>query len=133
MAGPASSEELCARVDELLEKYGHLSVEHGGSVPSFYAEGPLTEGRTQSLVVLTSLLGPDHLYVKSFAEIKGSYVDDVAARAGILRAVREDIAGGHLSSIRRLVSAEVFTDFLDIADHLNAEGYLHAAASIAGA
>ena len=122
MAGPASSEELCARVDELLGKFQRLPVEREGSVPFFYSQGPLTEWRTQSLWFLTSLLGPDHIYVKSFAEISGSYLEDVEARAGILRAVREDIAGGHLSSIRRLVSAEVFTDFLDIADHLNAEG-----------
>jgi len=38
-----------------------------------------------------------------------------------------------LTSIRRLIRAEVFTDFLDMADHLHENGYHHAAVSIAGA
>jgi hypothetical protein len=53
---------------------------------------------------------------------------------GILRQVREDYAKGYLRDLRELAAAEVFTDFLDMADHFLSAGYHPAAAaSIGGA
>ena len=40
--------------------------------------------------------------------------------------------GAHLSSVRELLHAETFADFLEMADHLLSEGYKDAAAVIAG-
>jgi uncharacterized protein YfeS len=50
-----------------------------------------------------------------------------------LRAVREDVKDGYLIEVRTLISAEVFTDFLEMAEHLHENGYIHAAASLTGA
>jgi hypothetical protein len=55
------------------------------------------------------------------------------AGVGVLKALREDLVSGYLNSVRALISAEVFTDFLEMAEHLLDEGYHHAAASLAGA
>ncbi|MGI8996488.1 MAG: HEPN domain-containing protein [Pyrinomonadaceae bacterium] len=52
---------------------------------------------------------------------------------GILRAVREDIEGGYLKRIEALVSADIFTDFLEMAEHLLEKGYKDPAASLVGA
>lgn len=59
--------------------------------------------------------------------------DHVAAGVGILSAVREDAELGLLRSTRELVTAEVFSDFLEMAKHLYETGYRIPAASLAGA
>ena len=41
----------------------------------------------------------------------------------LLPAVRDEIARGWLSSFKGLIVAEVFADFLDMADYLMAQGY----------
>lgn len=52
---------------------------------------------------------------------------------GVLRGLRDDIANGRLASVIELVHADVFTDFLDMAQHLLDDGgYKDAAAVIAG-
>ncbi len=50
-----------------------------------------------------------------------------------LAALRDDMVKGRLSSLRGLVVAEVFSDFLDMAAHLLSNGYKDAAASVTGA
>jgi hypothetical protein len=54
------------------------------------------------------------------------------ARAAF-RALREDYVNGLLVDFRELAAGEVFTDFLDMADHLSRNGYHVPAASLAGA
>jgi hypothetical protein len=51
---------------------------------------------------------------------------------GILRALRDDIANDRVSSLAELVHAEIFSDFLDMAQHLLENKYKDAAAVIAG-
>ena len=51
----------------------------------------------------------------------------------ILRAAEEDIEGGYLQKVETLVSAEVFSDFLEMAKHLLDNGYKDPAASLIGA
>ena len=53
--------------------------------------------------------------------------------AGILKGLRDDIANGYLRQIADLIAAEVFTDFLDMAEHLLSMGYHSPAASLSGA
>ena len=52
---------------------------------------------------------------------------------GGLRALKEDLANGYLFDLRTLVAAEVFTDLLDMAEHLVENGYQHPASSLTGA
>lgn len=100
----------------------------------YVAPRPFVEWQAQSAALLRSLLGSDHTYVETFASVaKGPHATDVNSGLGILRAVAEDVELGLLGSIRDLVTAEVFTDFLDMASHLNEAGYHVAAASLGGA
>lgn len=106
--------------------------------------GPYAEWRSQSLAFLVSLLTADHPYVREFRDVTepklhaltkgldpfGNHRDP---GVGVLRAVAEDVEAGYLTSVRMLVSGEIFTDFLTMAQHLLDEGYHHAAASLAGA
>ena len=50
----------------------------------------------------------------------------------ILRSVKSEITGGWLLSVKGLITAEVFADFFEMAEHLLSNGYKDAAAVITG-
>ncbi len=54
------------------------------------------------------------------------------ALIGIAEALRDDLKAGHLRTIEELIHGGVFTDFLEMAEHLLSEGYKDPAAVIAG-
>lgn len=54
------------------------------------------------------------------------------AAVGSLEALRADYEAGHLASLPELIHAELFADFLEMANHLLDGGYKDAAAVIAG-
>jgi len=92
--------------------------------------------RSSSLAFLEDVLGARHSYVAEFKEgtEHGPHGRGPTKQGrGVLVAVLDDIEAGYLTSIRRLIRAEVFTDFLDMADHLHENGYHHAAVSLTGA
>lgn len=51
---------------------------------------------------------------------------------GILKAIRADYEGGHLQSVVELVHADIFADFLEMADYLLGQGYKDPTAVIVG-
>lgn len=51
---------------------------------------------------------------------------------GVVEALRDDVAAGHLRSVQELIHGELFADFLDMSEHLLSEGYKDAGAVIAG-
>lgn len=92
--------------------------------------------------LITKLYGSDSHYFATFQaaiQVPGlnsmhrhhyRHVSDVV---GILKAVESDLESGMLSNLRSLAQAEVFADFLEMAEHLLREGYKDAAAVILGA
>ena len=57
----------------------------------------------------------------------------VADMVGIFKGVEHDIKSGMLANFRSLIQAEIFADFLEMAEHLHREGYKDAAAVLLGA
>jgi hypothetical protein len=51
---------------------------------------------------------------------------------GVARAIQHEIRSGLLLDLRRLLQADIFADFLDMAEHLLEEGYKDAAAVLVG-
>ena len=51
---------------------------------------------------------------------------------GILRAVKQHLEGGHLARLPELVRADLFSDFLEMAEHLLSTGYKDPAAVLVG-
>jgi hypothetical protein len=51
---------------------------------------------------------------------------------GILKAARDEMAGGWTITVKAIVSAEIFSDFLDMASYLLKEGWKDAAAVTVG-
>ena len=59
--------------------------------------------------------------------------DEIESRLqGVLRALRADYDAGRLQTFQELVHAEMFSDFLEMAEYLLQEGYKDAAAVMAG-
>ena len=56
----------------------------------------------------------------------------MAHKVGVLRALRRDYDAGYLSSVQSLVRAEVFADFLEMAEHLLEQSYKDPCAVLVG-
>lgn len=92
---------------------------------------------------LTSrLYGSDSHYMKmfnrtlntnSFNMMHSNYCKHVGELAGLLKAVQHDVKSGMLSNLKNLLQAEIFSDFLEMAEHLLDEGYKDASAVMLGA
>jgi hypothetical protein len=90
------------------------------------------KSNVENLIIL--IAGKDSVYYQNFINmVKYECVGHVNYGIGILRALKEDIEQGYLTNIKNLVIAEVFSDFLDMSEHLLENGYKDPAASLIGA
>lgn len=93
--------------------------------------------RTRAEHFLLELLDAEHVYYTRFnsaaESMYGKWASARDAALAILVALRDDLAKGRLISFRAFVTAEVFSDFLDMAEHLLEHGYKDPAASLIGA
>ena len=126
------------RIDRLLEKGAQVLASVKSPPPGVIAISRadsqlFSEWRTQTLSFLTGALGPDHVYCVEFRQsVDGSGRSDIKHSQGILHALREDISGGYLTTIREIIHTDVFSDFLNMASYFNSEGYKDPAAIIVG-
>ena len=134
-----NSQRFQARIERLIAKGITVLDTHSPNPPGVVGFPTLDPGffahwRTQCVAFLTNLLGAEHTYVVNFeADVDKGYSSRVKAGIGILRAVGEDLRDGFLTDVRTLVSADVFTDFLAMANHLLECDYKDPAASLCGA
>jgi hypothetical protein len=135
----AVDEKVVARLDDLIAKADAVIATHKDPPPGVIgfptlSSAAFAQWQSQSLSFLVNLLGAGHTYAENFRDqVTQGHTGMVRKGQGILRGVREDVELGLLRDVRALVAAEVFTDFLDMADHLVDAGYYHPAASLAGA
>ncbi|MBS1196858.1 MAG: hypothetical protein H6R18_643 [Proteobacteria bacterium] len=137
------TEHLKKRFDELLSQANAVAAtkqrKHSEAFGSYeYVEPDLLLGWcVKARNLLVSACGRESEHFKSFVEAEkpGPYEEN-PVRLSRLRAVflaaQEDFEGGHLSSVRNLVQAEVFSTELEQANELLAAGYRMPAAVICG-
>ena len=91
------------------------------------------EFRTSSLSFILNLYGENHPFYKDFNQnvLRAEPYDTEQGR-GILKSIKTEIDNGWLTSLKGLVSAEIFSDFLEMADHLLKENYKDPAAVMIG-
>lgn len=137
------------KLDERIQERLAALIEKGEAVRATYVWLPLSnlsnrpdldgeqfaEWRSQSLVCLTQVFGPSHDYTASFTTLTAghAYRGSAEAGLGILRAALEDVARGYVTTLHDMAAAEVFSDFLEQAEHLLQHNYFAPAASLAGA
>jgi hypothetical protein len=127
-------ENLINRADELivLVQSALANLREGGFGPAVTPEA-FTNLRAASLSFIELVYGRDHSYYKEFDKKVTDSTDYYSKYAlGILTAIRTELAGGWLTTTRGLISAEVFADFLEMAEHLLTERYKDPAAVLIG-
>ncbi len=88
---------------------------------------------TFSLSFIVSTYSEKHPYYESFkSSVEKNSVQCVEAGKGLLSSIKIEIDKGWIRSIKNLISAEIFTDFLEMAEHLLDEKYEHSAAVMIG-
>lgn len=128
---PLDQKVIVKQIDDILGRY-HLDR----PLPSS------PEGISTVFNVLFSaihrLSPPGSAYVKN-VKVYESYMAGYASMSvaveplrGLLRALRNDYEAGYLQSVVELVHADIFADFLDMADYLLEQHYKDPAAVVAG-
>lgn len=86
-----------------------------------------------SLSFILSTYGERHPYYTTFKEsVVKTTPDHILAGKGILNSIKTEIERGWLTTIKGLISAEIFSDFLEMAEHLLSEKYYQPAAVMIG-
>ena len=136
----STTEKLIERATQLLTKAQSVaSTRFNDSSENVIApdevNSPLFhEWRNNSQNFILLVCGENSPYYKNFVEgVKSSRPSDVDHGTGILKALKEDLELGYLTRVRDLVSAEIFTDFIEMAQHLLDNHYKDSAASLIGA
>ena len=88
--------------------------------------------KTSVLSFTLLVYGKDHPYFENAQKLHGSQWSIAKNCLGILDAIKSELEGGWLTSLKGLVSAEIFADFLEMADHLLQEMYKDPAAVMIG-
>lgn len=131
--------KLIERIKQLEEKAQRVKATHKPNPPNVIGFPTLdddifNEWKANAENLILKIAGADSPYYKNFVkEVKDGHKSNVDSGTGILRALKEDVELGLLSSVKELVLAEVFTDFIDMAKHLFEAGYKDPAASLVGA
>lgn len=91
------------------------------------------EFRTSSLSFILNLYGNKHPYYTDYERlVRKNIPQDTLEGRAILRSIKNEIDRGWLMTMKGILSAEIFSDFLDMADHLLTEGYKDPAAVMIG-
>jgi len=89
--------------------------------------------RSASLSFLQNVYGQDHPYYKEFnTRCKDVSPWDSEEGKGILLSVKDEIENDWLFSLKSLVTSEIFSDFLEMANYLLSENYKDPAAVMIG-
>lgn len=92
-----------------------------------------SEWRARSLAFLDLSIGGLGPYLQQFDEYtRAPQYGAVQNGIGVLKAAEKDIAAGNLVRLSERVRADAFSSFLEMAEHLQADGFQDAAAVLGG-
>jgi len=125
------------RVEGLIQKGEEVSataqVRYSTTNQKFTDEGLTVEWQTSCLSFLRGNFKDTPYFERFRDEVKSKFASSTIIGLAILRALKGDIEKGYLTSYRTLVIADVFSDFLDMAEHLLENEYKDPSASLIGA
>lgn len=127
-------EDIKRRIDELINIAGNvLNTTRQNALGEYVSSEQFNEFRSASLSFLRNAFGTDYpFYVEFNKQAVENTPYDVEVGRGILKAAKQEIDGGWLFTVKGLVSAEIFSDFLEMAEYLLKENYKDPAAVMAG-
>ncbi|MEJ5105089.1 HEPN domain-containing protein [Chryseobacterium sp. MYb328] len=128
-------EELITRINLIIDNGNKLlnTKTYSEFSDDFVDAGLYAGFRTLSLSFIANLFGENHTYYKEFTKlVDHNYFDKAKAGLNILYSIRHEIELDWLKNIKRLVTAELFSDFLEMSKYLLDEKYKDPAAVMIG-
>jgi len=129
------TDDFLKRIDDLLEMGEKaLATRHPTrSGASYIDSGPIKGFRTASLSFIKVVYGDDHPHYQEFSlNTNGFRPSDARMGISILQSIRSEIEGGWLFSLKGLITAELFANFIEMSEHLLETGYKDPAAVVCG-
>lgn len=128
--------DLLRRVDELIElgeKALATRFQYEREDTWYVRAGERYAFSAAVLSFLDRHFGSGHPYYAGFNRAMGNHtIVGVESGITVVKAMRDEMAGGWMTSVKSLVSAEIFADFLEMAEHLLSQDYKDAAAVMIG-
>ena len=118
-------EELVAQLDDLLGEFGALLKRSKYDDASDLPEAEVGRFVSRAEAAIHRVAGRPSPYADQSDRVfkAGGYTGFLArSLAGILQSLRTDLAAGYVRSQRELLHAELFADFLEMAQHLPKRG-----------
>jgi hypothetical protein len=128
-------DRLLKRVDELLQQGKAVLASRQRSAHSgeYVDSGKIKGFRSAAMSFIERLYGSAHSHYREFdKEVCGYRPSDAEIGMAILESAHAEIAGDWLFSLKGFITAEVFADFIEMANYLMDQDYKDAAAVIAG-
>lgn len=129
--------EACLKqVDDVLDLYSQLKSRSKYDDLSDLSKIESNKFITLTLATIDRIVGNRSIYFSQAESFLKKYGSDntynIPMLSGILEALKNDLTKDYLSNISELIHAELFSDFLEMAEYLLHEGYKDASAVIAG-
>jgi hypothetical protein len=125
--------EFVERADQLIAQAEAALEKPFGRIGEYVVNaGGFNGVRSAALSFLRGVFGAEHPYYTELHKFRYNSLENGQAIREILKAAREEMAGGWDVTVRGLITAEVFADFLEMARHLLDEGYKDPAAVMIG-
>jgi len=135
----SANDKITHRLEELLQLGNQVlstrtEPPRGVAAADSVSNELFSHWRAGSLSFLKNVFGEDSTHFHEYSKncLRGYHYEAVRGQA-VLKAAKDDIEGGYLKRIADLVSADIFTDFLEMAEYLLEQGYKDPAASLCGA
>jgi len=128
-------EDIKNRIDELIQKSKQLIASANYSSNGIGQIDPsvFTGLKTASLSLILKIYDKNHPYYTEIEKVKYYHYSSSAKELqNVLICIKEEVTGGWLFNIKGIVSAEIFADFMEMAEHLIVENFKDPAAVMIG-
>ena len=129
---PTPVEVILKQIDDVLTRYEHYEP-HANSEGNLDRSG-IAEANTRLKAVIDRLASASQVetaavMVKQYGVAHSHCIKPMV---GMVKALRADYAAGYMRTVESLIQADLFADFLEMADHLLSQNYKDPAAVIIG-
>jgi hypothetical protein len=129
------SKDLSKRVAQLIEQSENvLTTKKINQYGSDYVDSGAMAGlRASTLSFIAMTYGSNHSYYSEYDSATVRSLESSAKKShAILHSIQNEIDGGWIFTVKRLIAAEIFSDFIEMAEHLLEQGYKDPAAVMIG-